>query len=93
MKLSETKTGNTAITVAQKGKKLRNLCSLIFGKYSELPKGLSITMYFIGNSIDFPFTESTCLNKVAEQGTASVDRQASLPTLCLGKLGYGTESR
>lgn len=50
-------------------------------------------MYFIGNSIDFPFTESTCLNKVAEQGTASVDRQASLPTLCLGKLGYGTESR
>lgn len=91
MKLSETKSGNTAITVAQEGKKLRNLCSLVFGKYSELPKGLSITMYFIGNSIDFPFTESTCLNKVAEQGTASVDRQASLPTPSR-KLGYGTES-
>lgn len=57
MKLSETRTYNTAITFAHKGKKLRNPCSLIFGKYSELPKGLSITMYIIGNSIDFSYTK------------------------------------
>lgn len=31
-------------------------------------------MCIIGNSIDFSCTESTDLNKVAEQGTASVDR-------------------
>lgn len=48
-------------------------------------------MYIIGNSIDFSYTESTYLNKVAEQGTASADRQVYQHCVS-GKLGYGTKA-
>lgn len=48
------------------GQNLRNLYSLIFGKYSEPQERLSIAMYIIGNGTDFAQTQSPPLFRVAE---------------------------
>lgn len=62
-KLSGTSTSNMTI---MQGQNLRNLYSLIFGKYSESQERLSIAMYIIGNGTDFAQTQSPPLFRVAE---------------------------
>lgn len=62
-KLSGTSISNMAI---MQGQNLRNLYSLIFGKYSEPQERLSIAMYIIGNGTDFAQTQSPPLFRVAE---------------------------
>lgn len=79
-KLSGTSTSNMAI---MQGQNLRNLYSLIFGKYSEPQERLSIAMYIIGNGTDFAQTQSPPLFRVAEPRNRLCRQVAELLILCL----------